>query len=182
MPHTEGLTFIRELGWPDVMDIWRSAEAGLAHWEALFSARGFSSWDEWRETYLQPLGLAARCWDLWQIDDPTKTVPDFICPPVRSLVHTLYQGNPRPTFAELVTYLGASEHQSTPAIMRAFPATTTVIGVLNDDGLVIVDGLHRCSAVALKARGSSCIEADLKIALARYEAGRLPFFGGAKKG
>lgn len=182
-PDSAELALLKRLEWTEIFAIWRSYEEQLPHWIALYQERGFTSWEEWRATYLKPLRLPERIWGLYRVINPARSVPNFICPPVRSLVPTLYAGNRAPTFRELVEKRPESAtHGSTPKILESGLLTdTTVIGVLTDSGLVVVDGLHRCSAIAITAMRGLPVSLNLTIALADYEPGELPLFGGERK-
>ncbi|MCC6563700.1 hypothetical protein IT087_02300, partial [Candidatus Uhrbacteria bacterium] len=48
----------------------------------------------------------------------------------------------------------------------------TITGVQNDDGIVIIEGMHRCTSIVLGR-----LEPEIYIALADYQPGHLPLVG-----
>ena len=172
-----GLTFVRDLTWPEVFEIWRANEEHLEHWKELYTQRGFSSWEAWRRPYAEAHGLSKKSWKLFRIDHPMTTVPTFHGGPFRGWTERFYNGTAAPTFQTIAQHPEIQTHTGIREILEHFPAPTTLTGVQNDDGVVIVEGMHRCATLALAEAEKRTIQADVFIALADYEPGQLTIVG-----
>lgn len=171
------MEYVKDLTWEDVFEIWRQNEEGRQNWIEHFQSRGFKSWEEWRKTYVKPLGLPNRQYKLYSVINPEQTVLTFHGGPFRSWTERFYGDTHVPTFAEFASLSQIQEHPGIQEIMNNFPTDTVVTGVTTDDGVVIVEGMHRCCAVALAARQGRRIASGFHIALADYKPGVLPMVG-----
>src|SRR5687768_15402658 len=172
-----GLTFVRDLTWDEVFEIWRSNEEHRENWKKLWQERGFASWADWRKTYADQFGLPAKSWKLYRVDDASTTVPDFRGGPFRGWTERFYNGVSAPTFKEIVTHPDIQSHTGILDMKKNFPVPTTITGVHNDDGIIITEGMHRCAAIALAAVDGENIAPELFIALSDKERGHLPLVG-----
>lgn len=172
-----GLTFLRDLTWPDVFEIWRENEEHLDHWKQLYTERGFSSWEDWRRPYAEAHGLSRKSWKLFRVEHPMITVQTFHGGPFRGWTERFYEGAPAPDFHTLAQHPDIQTHTGIREIMERFPSSTTITGVQNDDGIVIVEGMHRCAALALAAAEKRDIKSEVYIALADFEPGHLSIVG-----
>ena len=59
-----------------------------------------------------------------------------------------------------------------------FPKETYIVGLQTEAGIVVIEGMHRCSALALAAESNARIDAKVFIALAPY-SGEIPEMGRA---
>ena len=82
----DGLTFIRDLTWPEVFEIWRANEEHLEKWKELYTKRGFGTWEAWRKNLIAPMELESRSWKLYRIEQPAKTVAGFHGGPFRGWI------------------------------------------------------------------------------------------------
>jgi len=162
--------FIKPLSWDGVFGRWSDLEADRPNWIEHYKSKGFSSWEEWRTTEIvEPLKLAERKWRLYRILDPTQNIPRFRGGPFKGWVERFYEGRSLPTFAELAKHQGIQTHKGINEIITNFPKESLLIAVVTNKGIVILEGMHRCCAIALAASQSFSIEANIDIALAEYE-------------
>lgn len=179
--HTAQLKHIRPLAWPDVFAIWRENEGENSHWREYAYSKGFSSWEEWRLQYVNALRLPEHDdWALYRVPDPLAAVPHWRGGPFNGWIKNFYgeRANPAPTFAELAAIAKTQEHGGIQKIFDAFPPQTTVTGLARPEGIVIIEGMHRCCALALAARNGTPIETELTVAIASSEEEALPVVGG----
>jgi hypothetical protein len=171
-----GLDYVRPLLFQDVFESWRESEGSSPHWLGVARARGFETWEEWRRSYFPPFRMEERSWWLYRVADPLRTVPRFLGGPFQGWIeHTYRDAGVSPPFSVISSRLTAGQQGYVDRLKTGFPKATTVIGVLTDDGVVIAEGTHRCSALAsLAADGGAGPATDFRIALGSYLPGGVP--------
>ncbi|MBI4142416.1 hypothetical protein HY480_00915 [Candidatus Uhrbacteria bacterium] len=177
LPHIPGLTDEGPLTWTQVFAIWRTDEGDDSHWGPHARERGFPNWEAWRMTYATPLRLPERSWSLYRVDDPIVWVPMFRGGPFGSWIRKYYRGAPHPSFTTLARHPDIISHDGVLALRDAFPNETTITGLLHDEGIVIVEGMHRCCAIALAAAQGKPLAITLHLALADARGEMLPPVG-----
>jgi hypothetical protein len=176
------LKLIKPLTWPDVFAIWRQNEDYPdSHWIKLWQERGFKSWQDWRASYIKPLGLDELPWGLYEITDPLQAIPLFHGGSFRSWIKMFYQGRDNPTFTELAEKPEIQAHQGILNMLASFPAQTTITAVVINDEAYVVEGMHRCAALALAAKQGKKLDTRVKVALAQYNQDKLPIVGKGQK-
>jgi len=170
---------IKDLTWKDVFQVWRENEDFEgSHWIELWQSRGFKSWEEWRITYAKKLGLADLNWALYRILKPMDDVPEFCGGSFRSWVERFYQGQENPSFSWLAKQPDIQAHQGIQKFITSFPENTTVSGILIKDKIVIVEGMHRCTAIALaEVLNEKIILNNMYICIAEYDQDQMPVVG-----
>lgn len=180
---TPGLEPLRSLTWPEVFGFWRENEAGNADWQRLARERGFDDWEDWRSSYVPPFRLTERAWTLHRVTNPAASVPAFRGGPFLGWIeHAYAEGERTPTFARIAERRQGIKNERVLSLLAAFPAKTILTGVRTDEGVVILEGMHRCAALAVAAAQGRPIETELTIALGSALPGRLPIVGGHRKG
>lgn len=174
----KGLEKIRDLTWEEVFYIWRKNEAGNPKWQEHWENRGFKSWEEWRMQYAGPWRCAERSWALYAIIDPEKTIPKFQGGPFKTWIERHYGGKPKPTMVELAAREDMQTNQDNLNLLNNFPKETTLTGLIQDGEVVIIEGMHRCVAVALAAQQGRDLSTHITIALADASGENLPTVGG----
>jgi len=170
----QGLTFIQPLVWNDVLALWRTGEEELEHWITLWKEKGFSSWEEWRQQYIGQLALnEIENWHLYTINDPLQSIPSFRGGPYSSWRERHYQDGKFATFREIVQHPFIKEHEKINAISKDFPEETRFIGLLTEQGILIIEGMHRCCALTLALERGEKIKTNATIALAEASAKEL---------
>lgn len=169
----EEFKFIQDLSWEDVFDMWRKGEENLEHWIEFYKAKNFNSWEEWRIGTVKSLKLDTRNWGVYEIIDPAKSAPTFFGGPYKTWREKYYGNKNFVTFAELVEHPEIQHHPVINEMEGNFPERTDFIGLLTERGVVIIEGMHRCSAIALAAKEGKIIETDATIALAEFSVKEL---------
>lgn len=177
LPVLDGLTVVEPLTWVQVFAVWRANEGDDSHWGPHARERGFPNWEAWRMTYALPLRLPERAWYMFRVADSLTSVPTFRGGPFGSWIRRFYAGDPHPTFATLAQHPDIRTHGTVRALQRSFPLETAISGLLTDDGIVIVEGMHRCCAIALAAAEGTPLTTTLTIALADARNETLPAVG-----
>jgi hypothetical protein len=175
--HLDTLRELRPLAWPEPFEFWRESEGASPHWLGIARSRGFETWEDWRRGYFAPFRMEERRWTLYQVwGDILDIVPRWHGGPFQGWIENTYgDAGPCPNFRTIAERLTDVQRLYVSQIMAAFPEPTTVIGVLTDDGIVIAEGMHRCSAVAaLSAHGGVTLTTDFRIALGSYLPGGVP--------
>ncbi len=173
--------YIKLLSWPEVFEIWRATEASNPNWEAHYKERGFNSWEEWRKVYSTGFRCADREWHFYKIIDPLGSVPKFHGGPFRGWKEKYYAGDELPTFNQLIQNPEIEQHDYVRQLMNDFPKETTITGLLADNGIVIIEGMHRCLAIALAASLGRTVKSDISVALADAAGETLSIVGGTRK-
>lgn len=178
---TEQYKRIRELAFADVFNIWRDNEEGKERWESHARERGFSGWEEWRMQYVKAFSMQERAWSLYQVINPSVVVPKWHGGPFKTWMERHYGGIFTPTFDQLARRPDMQKHTGLKEAQGAFPRTTTVIALFRDGQLVVIEGMHRCVAIALAARANRQLETNLFVALADASGEELKRVGQFRK-
>jgi hypothetical protein len=178
--NNKDLQYIKDLSWEEVFEIWRKNESYKNKWEAHYKSRGFNSWEEWRKSGAEPLHPEKRKWRLYNVKNPVKTVPEFRGGPFQSWVKYFYLGEDCPTLAKLTEHPGVKFHKGIREVMENFPKETIITGAVTRNGIVILEGMHRCLAIALANAEDKRIKTILNIALTEYLEDKMPILGGNK--
>ncbi|MEK7600513.1 MAG: hypothetical protein AAB463_00950 [Patescibacteria group bacterium] len=171
---------IRGLSWPDVVDTWRSTEENLEHWQKFWSAKGFSSWQAWREKTHANLRGPELSWALYKVSDSLNQVPQWRGGMFHSWAKWFYPmlAEQPPRLRDLLEHPGVHNHWFIRDIAKTFPAATTIMAIRTSNGdIVIVEGMHRCCALALLARDKKSVATELNIVLADWPFGDMPRLG-----
>ena len=171
------LKHLSDLTWQQVFEIWRKNEEGRTSWIGHYEGRGFSTWHEWRMSYVKPLGLAKLKWQLYDLQNPEKSILGFRGGPYRSWIKLCYENKNNPYFSEIIKHPNVIEHKGIKAIFDNFPSETTLIGVVIDSEIIIIEGMHRACALALAGSKNISLNTNIKIALAEYDSSTIPAVG-----
>jgi hypothetical protein len=169
---------IKEMSWADVFSLWRDGESHLTRWIDHYRNSGFASWDAWRTNTLRDLHYQGLNWTLFELIDPPLHVPDFIGGPFRPWIARYYQGAKSRTFREIVTSPALRGNPIVREMEANFPKETYIVGLQTGPKITVIEGMHRCCALALAAENNAKIDAKVFIALAPY-SGELPEMGRA---
>lgn len=164
----EGLEFVRDMTWPEVLETWRKAEEGI--WEPLFRERGFSTWEEWRMSYFDKANIdpTTFAWKQYRIERPEEMVPQFFVGPFKGWQQYLPEGKPRARFAELND--GIASNEKVRAVLNDFPHETTMLGLVDGQGEVtLFDGSHRAAALTIAHAAGHRIAHDVFVMLAHRQ-------------
>lgn len=169
--------FLKPLSWAEAFRLWENDESSLSHWVEHYTRRGFNSWRDWRIDSVKELGAEGLGWQLHRVLNPTRSVPRFRGGPFRSWIERIYGGSIAPTFMEIIRHPAIQGSDRVSQIIAQFPQTTFMLGLIWNGSVVIIDGMHRCCAIAIAAQNGTPIAAEVNIALASFEGSSLPLLG-----
>lgn len=156
------------IAWEKIFEIWRETEADQEKWVNYYQGKGFSSWKDWRQSYVERFGYNKKSWDIYSIIRPLEVVPHFHGGPFRTWINKYYHGEELPTFQRLVEMGDVKANSAVVEISKNFPLKTFLIGLLIDGEVVIIEGMHRCCAMTLMKEQKEELKSIVEIALAEY--------------
>ena len=162
--------------WDEVFSSWAKDESSVTHWIEHYKERGFNSWEEWRKSSVKDLHPEQLKWGLYEIKNPLETASDFYGGPFRSWKKKYYGNNEVLQFKELAQNLELQQDTYVNALIKTFPKESILIGLRQDGKVIIIDGLHRCCALAIAHQKNIIIDTKLFIILADY-SGEIPTLG-----
>jgi hypothetical protein len=166
----EGLRFVRPLCWDEVWSVWRSNEIDWPETTEHFQKRGFTSWEAWRTPCAQAFQCDRRTWRLYDVADPLVMAPTFYGGPFPFWQRMFYGDCETLSFAELAALPGVRQDWKIAAIRAAFPSATTLVGLhQRQRRVVVVDGMHRCCALAWSVMERRTVATAMNIALATFD-------------
>ena len=171
------LEYVKPLSWEETFGFWRENEASRPNWIKAYKNRGFSSWDDWRQTYTKQLGCEKLQWHLYKLISPVKHVPSFYGGPYRTWVERFYGGKKVCKFSEIIKLAEIQKNKDINSIANNFPKETVIIGLEVKEKIVIIEGMHRCCAIALMSKNKKEIKSNIVIALAECPKNDLPVIG-----
>ncbi|HVB34699.1 MAG TPA: hypothetical protein VNJ52_10055 [Patescibacteria group bacterium] len=177
-PQDACLKPVRPLAWADVFSLWREAESKLPHWIEHYTKSGFESWDAWRTNTLKELDCRDLQWSLFEITVPLRVVPSLLGGSFRPWIARYYEGAKHRTFRELAKHPAVRENAIIREMVTNFPKETYLVGLRTERGIIVIEGMHRCCALAIAAENGKPMESRIFIALAEFE-GELPEMGRA---
>lgn len=172
----DSLSFIEPLTWDEVFALWRAGEAALPRWIDHYKSGGFASWDEWRRNTLRDVQYATLSWKLFKLENPTDTVLHFFGGPFRAWIKNNYQGSRARSFEELANDPKIQNNEIVKEMVADFPAVTNLVGLQVEEKVFIIEGMHRCCALAVMAMQKMELRSKVLIALAPH-SGEIPEMG-----
>ena|SRR3989344_1728163 len=171
---------IKPLPWSEVFETWRHNEESNQAWIKFYQDKGFKTWEEWRRVYAEPLNCGQKQWFLYQVNEPLTVASQWRGGPLRTWRKLYYQGQDLATFQTIVTGATLQEHpgyQKMLSLYEDFPGKTNLTGLVTDQGIVIIEGMHRCCALALAALDNKTVSTEVEICLAAALGEELPLTG-----
>lgn len=165
------LEYVHDIEWWDVFAVWRAHEAYQDAWQQHWKEGGLDSWDEWRKKYVAPIDPEKKRWSIYKIKDPHNNVKNFYGVPSRGWSAKCYDGEPTKLLAEILNHSIVTNNDKVKAIMKDFPHQTMLMGIVHDERIVLVEGMHRALALAKMEHSP---EGDVVIALAKHEGKIVP--------
>lgn len=95
--------------------------------------------------------------------------------PFINWINRYYSGKELPTFAEIVEQPDSDipDRDKFKEILEHC-STMQLIGIVKDKDIFIIEGMHRCAAVALAAARKQTLDIDVRISLADTSLSQLP--------
>lgn len=140
------LTLVEDCSWETVLDHWEHTES-TAGWEPVWRDRGFSSWREWRLSYLGELNPSNRAWKRYRLSDPHLLLKDAFGGGFKGWREYAPQGATCATFEQIASHPNVAANTKVAGILDTFPAETVLIGCTDGDRLMIFEGMHRSTAM-----------------------------------
>lgn len=161
---------ISDVSWKDVFEYWRQNEESSLEWKKHWMSRGYNSWHSWRLSYVDKLGLQDEQWELFEIIDPIKTIPNFMGGFFKGWQKEIYGNKKTMIFSEIAKSVNVLQNKKIISIMEDFPRETYLIGINMNKKIYILEGMHRCSAVSvLSSRGEYLRDSKIYIAIVKYD-------------
>ena len=171
------LKFIKPIAWDEVFNLWEENEAKQEYWIAHYKKRGFNSWKEWRADTIKAIDSRNKTWELHEIVNPMEYVPRFFGGPFRSWIKNVYQGKKTLSFSEIANNPQIQKNIAASKIIENFPSDNFFIGLKTIDGIVVIEGMHRCCAIALAAKKKKTLNIRANIAISVFPDKNIPLFG-----
>jgi len=173
------LEFVRPITWEEIFNQWRKGEAKQKSWKKHWEERGFSSWEEWRQAYAAPLQPEFLSWYLYKINDPLKEFPLIFGVPADAWIRKAYNGEKTKQMQDIINAPVFKENDKIIDIKKDFPKETMFTGLICENKIVLVEGMHRACAIA-SWDPNIPFDSQLTIALALWNK-EIPDIGGNYK-
>lgn len=150
----EGLLFVSETTWNSVWQTWLESEGTQEDWQRVAKEKGWQTWEEWRSAWVMNFQAQTRQWLRYTILDPVKTVPNFRVGPSQSWQKNFSEAERnKHTFAALVERISYDKNRKVQGILESFPRLTEFVGiVMPNKNIIIIEGHHRATALAIAAK------------------------------
>lgn len=176
----ENLTQTKSLIPQEVFETWRSIEESVEHWKSIWQSKGFKSWENWRHTTHAPLFEKELQWNLYKIDVPTKSVPEWkggMFHGWSKWFYNSFQEQP-PRLKDLLTHPGVHNHWYIREIANNFSASTTLTALNMPNGdIIVAEGMHRACAIAMLAFDKKPLNTDVFVMIADWPDAKPPLLG-----
>lgn len=148
IPH---LIYREATTWKSVFSVWKNQEGVREEWHRVAEEKGFASWSDWRGAAAQKINADKRKWDRFEVLSPNQSIPKFLIGPTKTWqAHFSENEKNIHNFKTLVSRISYQNNEKIQAIKHNFPTKTEFIGVvLENNVIVLLEGHHRATAVAL---------------------------------
>ena len=173
------LTDMNALGpttWDEVFATWAASEEQNPGWiNVATKIKGWPDWRSWRMFTATSLHLPARTWTLEEFTDPMTEIPSMLVGPFTGWQKRLPAPNTH-TFADLVNIPEQYNHFGSNVDLQKlennFPLHTKLTGLRRPDGrIVLIEGHHRATVVALAAHDKKTISFPTPVTIFMAELG-----------
>jgi len=105
------------------------------------------------------------------VENPTDTVLHFFGGPFRAWIKNYYQGSRARTFEELANDPKIQNNEIVKEMVADSPAVANLVGLQVGKKVFIIEGMHRCCALAVMGMQKMELRSKVLIALAPYSGG-----------
>jgi len=137
---------IKDISWAEVNKNWKDSEDNEI-WQDFYRAKGFNTWEEWREPRIKMLKLENREWNLEGTDRVIEEVRGMVCDATTRWAD-FYKDRNDSTFEKLKDHEFFAKHKKVVEMRENFPNGSQIIGLRNQGKIIVVDGHHRATALA----------------------------------
>lgn len=137
--------------WNEVFAMWKAEEEEI--WRSVYTERGFASWEAWRQTYIDDLGLANVHWTYEVVAQPEREIPTWYIGGWRGWKPYRPEGEEFSTFGTVAASPLLMSNEKVQAIVRDMRPLRFILLRCGGD-IAVLNGTHRAAAAALRiARG-----------------------------
>lgn len=148
----------------------------------MYEGFGWETWYAWQAMIIADLNLPNRTWTEEILEDPHSAIPLFVIGGWNGWKHYRPAGKDIVSFADIARPLQPGE-QSYSGELRTDVRTndkvkplidcvhdTTIIALQFSDTIAVLDGTHRCTAIAIEARdGGAKSSGTFRMQLANFD-------------
>ena len=154
----------------DVFETWRENEEHVEHWKEFYKG---SSWLEWRLQFFAKFNGPNQDWYRCSIANP-EVILEFRGGPFRGWKNQYYGDCLMPPFKTIAKNPKIAEQPYIRNLSENFPKETIITALNTDDfGMFVIEGMHRCAAVALALEEGREIDSDITVIVSDYSFGEL---------
>lgn len=128
--------------------MWRKLEAWQEAWKKHWTERGFDSWDDWRKAYIAPYQPEDLSWKLYEITNPLRDTPYLYGTPTKGWIEKVYNGETTLQLKDLSRHSVIRDNEKILDIKNNFPVETMLTGIVHQEKIVLLEGMHRANALA----------------------------------
>lgn len=172
---------IRDLEWEEVFLFWYMNEGQSEYWIELAKERGFDSWADWRLSYTGPCDCANTEWGLYEISNPEKVISGFYGGPFKTWIENVYDGERKKSFKEIAKSKIVINNSKINEIVNNFSLDNTIIALQVKEKIYVIEGMHRCCALALMAEQNKQVSKKIRVAIGISLLDEIPIVGRIKK-
>lgn len=174
------LEYLHPISWKEIFAVWRMNESYQKSWQEHWVERGFDSWDDWRKNYIASIKPEQKEWHVYRIKNPLENAKLLYGAPTRGWIKKCYGGELTKQISEILDHPIVSENEKVLATMKNFPYQTMLTGFIHDEKIILAEGMHRATALALMGEKGEKHNGDVVIALCE-QTELLPFGKGDKE-
>ena len=105
---------------------------------------------------------------MYKIKEPLKVIPKFFGGPFPVWREYFYNNKKTKSFAQLANLKKVQLHKGIIDIAKNFPKKTVLIGLIVQDKIFIIEGMHRSTAIGLINKNDGILNSSITIALAKF--------------
>ena len=141
---------IRELEWEEVFLSWYKSEGKNSHWIETAKKYGFASWETWRLSLcVNNLKCRETKWGLYKSSDIKEVITQLFGAPYRTFMDR-YCGSERVgKICQLINNPEVGKNDFIKRLVDNFLEDETIICMKVDGNLYVIEGMHRCCALAI---------------------------------
>lgn len=173
-------TSSKKVPWDEVFAGWRQAEEEI--WRPVYEGFDWETWDAWRTMMIADLNLSRRTWTEEILEDPHNAIPLFAIGGWNGWKKYRPAGKDIASFADIAmppqpgerSYSGEprcdvrTNEKVKPLIGCVHGAT--IIALQFPDTIAVLDGTHRCAAIAVEAQDGGVRSSGVfRVQLARFD-------------